>query len=242
MKALILAGGRGKRLKEHSQHTNKCMVEIGGRNVINFSLDCACHDSIDEVVLIVGYRAEEIINTFGISYKGKRISYVIQREQKGLVHAIECAKEALDGHDFMLLLGDEIYTEPRHDQLIKKFKDESLFVACGMTKVEDRNLISNTYSALFDEDDTIQRLIEKPNNPPNDMMGTGSCAFKNEIFDYIDATPVHHLREEKELPDLIQCVIDDGKPVKLFNISKQYININMIDDLEGAYEMIESSN
>jgi dTDP-glucose pyrophosphorylase len=237
MKALILAGGRGKRLQEFSEEKNKCMVEIGGKMAINFSLDFALQDVIEEIVIIVGYKAEEIINHFGISYGGKKITYVIQHEQKGLVHAIECARKAIDGHDFMLLLGDEVHVDSRHDQMIKSFIDNDIFVICGMVEVEERSFIRNTYSAIFGEDDKIIRLMEKPNNPTNNMMGTGSCILKNGIYDYIDTTPVHYLRNEKELPDLIQCVIDDGNLVKLFNISKHYVNINMVQDLNMAKDL-----
>ncbi len=60
---------------------------------------------IDEIIIVVGYRAEEIINTYGTQYKNKKIKYVIQWERKGLVHAIECAKEAVGGDDFLLLPG-----------------------------------------------------------------------------------------------------------------------------------------
>ncbi len=240
MKALILAGGRGKRLGEHTEALNKCMVAINGRPAIEYSLEYAMHDAIDEIVVIVGYRAEDIINTYGASYKGKKIKYVIQAEQRGLVHAIECAKEALDGQDFMLFLGDEVFSNPRHDALLVAFLNDDTFVICGMILVEDKSLISKTYSALFDKDDVIQRLIEKPVNPPNNMMGTGNCAMRNEIFDYISRTPVHFQRKEKELPDLIQCAIDDGKRVRLMKISDKYVNINMREDLARAKELLEN--
>ena len=62
-------------------------------------------------------------------------------------------------------------------------------------------------------------------------MGTGNCIFKNEIFDYIEYTPISYVRKEKELPDLIQCAVDDGNPVKLFFIGSKYFNINTADDI-----------
>ena len=63
------------------------------------------------------------------------------------------------------------------------------------------------------------------------MMGPGNCVFKKEIFDYIPYTPINHQRGEKELPDLIQCAIDNGKLVKFFNIGGNYFNINTLDDI-----------
>lgn len=239
MKALILAGGRGKRLDELSSNKNKCMTEINERPVIEYSIDCAANTDISEIIVVVGYKAEEIINTYGNIYKNKRLRYVIQWEQKGLVNAIECAKESMEGEDFLLLLGDEVLLNPRHQAMLDEFRKEDAFALCGVLLVEDKDLIKRTYTLIHDENNIIHRLVEKPRNPLNNFMGTGVCAFKNAIFDYIDVTPLHHERKEKELPDMIQCAIDDGKVVKSFIICNKYTNINTKEDIviaEGFFK------
>ncbi|MDY6935884.1 MAG: nucleotidyltransferase family protein [Spirochaetota bacterium] len=238
MKALLLVGGRGKRLDELSANKNKCMIKVNGRHVIEFSLDYAVNTDVDEIVIVVGYRAEEIINVYGNRYKTKKLKYVIQWEQKGLVHAIECAKDTIDGDDFMLLLGDEILLNPRHREMLEEFNKGEVFVLCGILWVDDKNLIKRTYTLIQDDNNRIHRLIEKPRNPLNNYMGTGDCVFKNAIFDYIDVTPIHHERNEKELPDLIQCAIDDGNLVKSFIICDKYTNINTKDDIELAESLL----
>ena len=238
MKALILAGGRGKRLNEHSQNRNKCMFPVQGRPVIEFSLDNAVEAGVDEIIIVVGYRAEDIINYLGNSYKGKTVKYVIQWEQKGLVHAIECAKETINGDDFMLLLGDEVLINPRHKEMISAYLHRKDFVTCGLVEVEDRDLIKKTYTITQDVQGNIFRLVEKPRQPLNNFMGTGDCVFSGKIFDYIDVTPIHHVRNEKELPDMIQCAIDDGKPVRSFIIADKYTNINCEDDIKLAEKIL----
>ena len=167
MKALILAGGRGKRLDDLSANRNKCMLMLGDKPVIEYSLDCAVNCDVDEIILVVGYRAEEIINTYGNFYKSKRLKYAIQWEQRGLVHAIECAKEALDGDDFMLLLGDEILVNPRHQEMLLEFKKGESFALCGILWVENKDLIKRTYTIIHDENNNIYRLVEKPRQPLN---------------------------------------------------------------------------
>jgi len=234
MKALILAGGRGKRLGEVSEEKNKCMIEINRKPLIEYSLDCASRTDVSEIVIVVGYKAEEIINTYGNRYKGKPIKYALQPEQRGLVHAIEYAKKAIGGEDFMLMLGDELMIKPEHPEMIKKFREEDLSALCGMVMVEDKNLIKKTYAVIQGEDDRIFRMIEKPANPMNNIMGTGNCIFKNEIFSYIPQTPINQKRGEKELPDLIQCTIDDGKKVKSFVICDRYFNINLKEEIKEA--------
>ncbi|MCX6759137.1 MAG: nucleotidyltransferase family protein [Candidatus Nealsonbacteria bacterium] len=234
MKALILAGGRGKRLAEISKDKNKCMVEVKGKPLIEYSLDCASQTNISEIVIVVGYKAEEITNTYGNRYKGKPIKYALQPEQRGLVHAIEYAKKAIGGEDFMLMLGDELMIKSKHTEMIKKYRDENLFALCGVVNVKDRNLIKKTYAVIQGEDNRIFRLIEKPSSPMNNVMGTGNCIFKNEIFSYIPQTPINQKRGEKELPDLIQCAIDDGKVVKSFAVCDEYFNLNFKEDIKDA--------
>jgi dTDP-glucose pyrophosphorylase len=118
--------------------------------------------------------------------------------------------------------------------MMKKFLEEGLFGVCGVMKQKDKNKISRTYTVLVDDNGRIFRLIEKPKKALNNWQGTGHCIFKNEIFSYIERTPIHPERGEKELPDLIQCAVDDGKLVKIFDICDEYININSEEDLKEA--------
>lgn len=234
MKALILAGGRGKRLGQFSENQNKCMMRIAGKPLIEYSLDCAAKAGVEEIVVVVGYKAEEIINAYGNEYKQKTLRYVIQQEQRGLVHAIECSKDVIGDSDFMMMLGDEVLVNPKHGGMVKKYRDEGLFGVCGVVEVEDKSLISRTYAIIQSDDHRIFRLIEKPRNPQNNWMGMGNCIFKNEIFSYIEQSPINQKRGEKELPDLIQCAIDDGRIVKSFNLCDRYINVNSPVELKEA--------
>jgi dTDP-glucose pyrophosphorylase len=100
---------------------------------------------------------------------------------------------------------------------------------------EDRNQIRKTYSILGEEStEQIYRLIEKPRTPVNNIMGTGNWIFHADIYGYIDRTPNNVERGEKELPDLIQCAVDEGKIVNYMNIGDTYININTSDDISIA--------
>jgi len=240
MKALILAGGRGKRLGEMTNSLNKCMLELGGKPVIVYNIDRAAEiKDIDEIVIVVGHRAEDIINRYGTNYNGKRIRYVIQWEQKGLVHAIECARDAIEGEDFFLLLGDEVLVNSRHKEMLEEFKRGDAFAICGVMFQKDKEKINRTYTVLTDENGRVFRLIEKPKKALNNWQGTGHCIFKNEILSYIERTPIHPERGEKELPDLIQCAVDDGQVVRVFNICDAYTNINSEEDLREAEEIIK---
>jgi dTDP-glucose pyrophosphorylase len=68
-------------------------------------------------------------------------------------------------------------------------------------------------------------------------MGTGNILFRNAIFDYLELTPINPSRGEKELPDLIQCAIDDGEAVKLFQVCDHYINVNSPEEWRMAEQV-----
>jgi dTDP-glucose pyrophosphorylase len=92
-------------------------------------------------------------------------------------------------------------------------------------------MINKTYSILCDKETKhIFRLIEKPANPTNHFMGTGNIFFANSILDYIEKTPVSPQRGERELPDLIQCAVDDRRTVCYYVIASRYVNVNAADD------------
>lgn len=250
MKAIILAAGRGNRLSNRTNETNKCMLEFDGKPILEYNLDRASEiPEINEIIVVVGHKADDIISKYkrhftSEMYRRKSIKYVYQWEQKGLVHAIECAKEALEGENLFLMLGDEILLDPRHNEMAKEFSDRqykdnelsSLFGFCGVVRrrLEKLEKVSKTYAILFDKHWNINRLIEKPRYFPNAFQGTGHCIFQNEILNYIDECPIHirRGRGEKELPDLIQCAIDDGKEVRHFVVADDYFNINTAEDLK----------
>jgi NDP-sugar pyrophosphorylase family protein len=232
MKALILAAGRGKRLGEITESVNKCMLPLGGKPILEYNLERAAEmDDVTEIILVVGHKAEDIINKYGIVFKNKKIKYVIQKDQKGLVNAVENSKAAIGSDDFFLLLGDEVLVNSRHLEMLKQFKDENLFGVCGVNFQKDKSKISKTYTVLTDDKNRIFRLIEKPHFSQTNWQGTGQCIFKNCLLDYTDRTPLHPVRGEKELPDLIQCAVDDGKIVKIFDLCDFYTNINVEEDL-----------
>lgn len=242
MKAVILAGGRGKRLANTIGCTNKCMLNLNNRPVIEYNLERALECDVEEIIIVVGYCAEDIINRYGTEYKDTKIRYVIQWEQKGLVHAIEMCRSALEGRNFILLLGDEVLINSRMRDMIEVFEKESPFVFCGVLHQKDRKKIGKTYTVFTGDSGRVFRLIEKPKMVVSDIQGTGHCIFNNDILSYIERTPIHPERGERELPDLIQCAVDDDKLVKIFDLCDEYTNINEKEDLADAIQLIRSSD
>lgn len=242
MKALILAGGRGKRLTKLTRDRNKSMLKVFEKPLIAYNLEQAYEAGVKEIIIVVGYRKEEIIKYVGKDYRGIPVRYIIQKQQKGLVNAIETAKAAIGKDDFLLMLADEIVVEAKIKEMLKRFRDEELFAICGIVFEQDKSSTGKTYSAMVNEKGRIFRLIEKPRFPINKIKGTGHCIFKNEILQYIEKTPISMKRGEKELVDMIQEAVDEGKKVEIFPLTKDYVNVNTEEDLEVAKELIRRNN
>lgn len=229
MKAIILAGGRGKRIDTTG---NKCMLIFRDKPIIQYSIENAARAEIERIIIVIGYRGKQIRNYFKAQYKFIPITYVKQREQKGVVHALECATKEIENDDFLLMLGDEMIMDPWHLQMRQYFDRHKLFGVCGIVPVDNIKSITKTYSIACHHKQ-IFRMVEKPKKPFNNMMGTGNCMFKNEILEYIKDTPINlrRGRKEKELPDLIQCAIDDGNKIDWYGIGTNYENVNTENSL-----------
>jgi NDP-sugar pyrophosphorylase family protein len=206
------------------------MLEYGGMPIVEHIVArMAQLPPIDEIVLVVGYEGDGVVRHFGTHYRGTPITYHEQTDQRGLIHALRCATPSVRGAPFLLLLGDEVMVEPRFDE----FLNES---ACydgllGAVPGQPEELIRRTYTLLYGEDRLVHRLIEKPVIALNDLMGTGIVALPPDTFDLIERTPVSPLRGERDLPGLLQTMVDEGRRVGWFPVCTTYANINYEDDL-----------
>ena len=241
MKALIIAGGKGTRLEDLTKDKNKAMLEIYDKTLLEYNLDRAREARVKEIILVLCYKYEEVVKKIGNNYKGTPITYVIEKKGEGIVKAIEHSKEAIGKSDFILMLGDEVMINTDVSGMLKEFKSKDLFAVCGIVHESDKSSIRKTYSSMINEKGRVFRLIEKPRFPINNLKGTGYCIFKNEILDYIDKTPINAYRQQKELVDMIQCAVDDGKDVRVYKIAEGYTNVNTYEDLNVAKEMIKRS-
>ena len=138
MKALILAGGKGSRLRDQASAAPKPLLEVGGKRLMDFSLQNAASIGVEEIVIVVSYFTEGVIKHYGAAYRDIPITYKIQNEPQGVVHAIECSAGALGGSDFILMLTDEIFLGINLEVMIEKFYSDKLFALLG--DVEERDV------------------------------------------------------------------------------------------------------
>lgn len=178
MQALILAGGKGTRLRPLTATVPKPMIPVGGKPILEHILE-ALPSIIDEVIIVIGAgrRGQQIRTHFQEEYNGLRIQYVQQRKPRGTAHALSCAKEIITSERFLLLNGDDLYGKKdlaavaRQDPvvLVARSKNPERFGVCTLRK-----------------NNTLENIFEKPENPPGDLVSIGAFVLNREIFS-IDA-------------------------------------------------------
>src|SRR3989338_3796895 len=124
MQAVILAAGKGTRLRPLTFKTPKPMVLLNGKPILERTLH-QLPKEIDEVIMVIGYLGNKIKKYFGSNFAGKRIKYVVQKEQLGTFHALKQAKKFLK-NEFLILMADDIYSKK---DLINLAKNEQAVLA-----------------------------------------------------------------------------------------------------------------
>ncbi len=240
MKGIVLAAGQGTRLAELNLK-HKSFAEVNKKHVIDYSLDLlsqkvAGMTLCDEIIIVVGYHAESIIEYIGTSYQGVPVKYVYQAERKGVAHAVKTAKNVLDD-DFIMCLADEILFNPRLDQMVKTFYEHKADCICGAV-IDAEDFSGKPIAYSVDKDNVVTAIEEKPKSYPNAVRGIGECIFSRDCLKYLDSLKPNPIRGEYEMGDWIRMIQEDGKRVEVFDLADGYCNINYARDIQVAEKKI----
>ena len=218
MVGIILAAGKGSRLAElNLKHKSFAIVQK--KHIINFSLDMLVGSDdenplVNEIIIVVGHNKEVIIESLGSTYRGVPLTYVHQKELKGVAHAILTAKDVIK-EDFIMCLADEILLNPDLDSMIKYFIESDAICVCG--GIFDENDHSGKPIAYeIDAFNNIIKVTEKPDCYPNAFRGVGECIFKKECLVYLENLKPNAKRGELEMGDWIQMAASDKGNAKIF--------------------------
>lgn len=235
MKAIVLAAGKGKRLDSNK---NKCMTMVEGTPLIEFSFMNAMWAGCKELIVVIGHQADDIVNHFGSKTANMPIQYIHQTEQKGILHALRLCTEHIGEESVMVMFGDEVIINSNHGTMELTANCNGYDVLVGVVKVKDKYRICETYT-IGCCSKTIYRLVEKPQAPFNNWMGTGNCFFTNKTFRLLDKISIERLCD-MEFVEFIQILVDAGYSVKRFDIGEDYENVNTKENLERLKSRIIS--
>lgn len=235
---VILAAGKGMRAYPATRYIPKVLLNIAGKTLLERNLEILTQQlGIRDIIIVIGHYGDQIIDHIGDSYDGASIRYVEQREQNGIGHALLTVEPYIGVSRFIVILGDELYIDSNHRQLLEKMDTDPAIDAVLMFKhEEDPNKISHNYTAILNQD-RVLNLVEKPKNPVSDLMGLGSSLLTAKIFDYIRATPPSSLRNEVEITDALSKMAQK-EDVRVLMNDGLYLNVNTADDRNLANYLI----
>jgi len=228
---VILAAGKGSRIQPLNLYLPKPLLPVCNKPIIQYQLEDMCKIGVQDVIIVVGHLKEEIISYFGDgSSLGLRIRYVEQRRTLGIAHAVAQLENEVNS-PFILLLGD-IFLVPKDLQSMERmFWERRAGAVLAVKREKNPEYIRRNFAVILHASGTVTRVIEKPRYLTSDLKGCGVYIFDLAIFDAIRRTPRTAQRDEYEITNSIQILIDDGYPVYPAEVIDWDMNITFACDL-----------
>jgi UDP-N-acetylglucosamine diphosphorylase / glucose-1-phosphate thymidylyltransferase / UDP-N-acetylgalactosamine diphosphorylase / glucosamine-1-phosphate N-acetyltransferase / galactosamine-1-phosphate N-acetyltransferase len=221
-KAVVLAAGRGTRMRELTNDIPKPMIEVRGKPVLQHIVQGLCDAGVRRFLIIVGYHAERVRNFFGDGrHHNVAIEYATQTVQDGTGRVVNLARDFTGGSPFVLSYGD-ILISPVNYKRIVEFPDD-LEAIITVTRGED---VSKGGAVFVNEQMELVDLREKPKpgEPTSPWYNAGLYAFRPSIFEFIaklEPSP----RSEYELTDAIRDLAHSGKKVKALELTGEWADV-----------------
>jgi glucose-1-phosphate thymidylyltransferase len=230
MKALVLSGGKGIRLRPLTFTCAKQLIPVANKPILGYVLDQIAEAEITEVGLIIApetgnYVKEYVKNGSEWNFS---VTYVPQ-EPLGLAHAVKTAQNFLGQDSFIMCLGDNL-TGQGVNTLIQKFKKENLDSLIVLKEVDDPSRFG---IAQLDSNGNIIKLIEKPKTPIGNLAIIGTYLFSNKVHKAIEHIKPSW-RGELEITDAIQEMVNMGFKVKAEILNSWWLDTGKKDDILSA--------
>ncbi|MCX4783702.1 glucose-1-phosphate thymidylyltransferase [Streptomyces sp. NBC_01264] len=236
MKALVLSGGAGTRLRPLTHTSAKQLVPVANKPVLFYGLEAIADAGITEVGIVVGDTAEEIREAVGDGSKfGLQVTYIPQSAPLGLAHAVVIAREFLGDDDFVMYLGDNFIVGGIRD-LVAAFQAERPAAQILLTEVSDPRAFG---VAELGPDGRVVGLEEKPEVPKSNLALVGVYLFTGAVHRAVRAIEPSW-RGELEITHALQWLIDTDEDVRSTTISGYWKDTgNVADMLEVNRSVLE---
>ena len=233
MKGLILSGGKGTRLYPITYTSAKQLVPVANKPVLFRVIEAIKDAGIEDIGIVVGDTAAEIKEAVGTGRRwGVKITYIQQDAPLGLAHAVKVSRDFLGDDRFVMFLGDNVI-QGGISGLISEFRDSDYDCQIVLTPVENPSRYG--VAELDPDSRRIIRLVEKPRNPPSNLILVGIYMFNEHVWEAVNAIKPSW-RGELEITDAIQYLVDQDYSVH------PYIHRGWWIDTGEPGEMLEAND
>lgn len=228
---VILAAGKGTRMKPFSTHYPKPILPICNKPLLQYQIEMMKEIGIEEIIIVIGHLGYEIAQALGNgSNLGVNISYKEQNETLGIAHALGKLEPSIDS-PMLLALGDIFFVYEDLERMKTKMAECNASAVIAVKNEENIEAIKRNFTVMLDKNKRVTRVIEKPRYLTSKIKGVGLYLFSQQVFDAIRRTPRTAMRDEYEITDTIQILVDDGLPVCVSEVIKWDMNISFPPDV-----------
>jgi len=211
MKGVVLAGGTGSRLHPLTRITNKHLLPLYDRPMINYSIEALVGSGVGEIMLVTGgTHAGEFLRLLGNGHDFgiERLFYAYQESAGGIAEALGLAEKFVAGDRCVVLLADNIF-ERSLSPCVEAFRKQAHGARVVLTKESDPAHLRNLGVAKFDGDRKIERIVEKPADPPSEFAVTGVYFYDETVWSVLPVLKPSG-RGELEITDVNNWYLSQG--------------------------------
>jgi glucose-1-phosphate thymidylyltransferase len=233
VKGLILSGGKGTRLRPLTYTRAKQLVPVANKPVLFYGVEAIVAAGIKEIGVVVGDTKEEIQAALGDGSRfGATIRYIEQDAPRGLAHAVLISEPFLRGEPFVMYLGDNVIADG-----ITALVDDFRKLQCNSQILLAKVPNPEQFGVAELENGRVVRLTEKPKQPKSDLALVGVYMFDDSIWDAVKSIRPS-ARQELEITDAIQWLVDHGKSVHPHLVSGWWKDTGKIEDMLEANRIV----